>query len=200
MLVNRLHCSSKMLSFVNSINIKLPKFIENIVLSKEKLFLEIHPDNLNFVLNYFKNHTTTQYNILIDITVVDRFSHKNRFEIYYFLRSTVFNNFLIIKTYNDGFLPISSASCHFCGANWLEREIWDMFGISFSNHQDLRRILTDYGFHGFPLRKDFPLTGFIEVRYDDEAKRVIYDALELSQEFRFFDFQSPWQLIEFSKN
>jgi len=115
------------------------------------------------------------------------------------LRSTTYNNFLILKTFSDGFLPITSASVHYYGAGWLEREILDMFGIFFSNHQDLRRILTDYGFQGFPLRKDFPLSGFVEVRYDDELKRVIYDSLELSQEFRFFEFQSPWQVSEFFK-
>jgi NADH dehydrogenase (ubiquinone) Fe-S protein 3 len=188
---------SKTLSYVNSLFSKFPKFIESTFLSKEKLFLVIKAEYLSFVLNYLKNHTTLQYNVLVDITVIDRFSQKNRFEVYYFLRSTVFNNFLVLQTFNDGFLPLSSATLHYLGAGWLEREIWDMFGIFFSNHRDLRRILTDYGFQGFPLRKDFPLSGFIEVRYDDETKRVIYDSLELSQEFRFFDFQSPWQASEF---
>lgn len=188
---------SKTLSYVNSIFLKFPKFIENTFLLKEKLFLVIKGEHLNFVLSYLKNHTALQFNVLVDITVIDRFSHKNRFEVYYFLRSTVFNNFLVLKTFSDGFLPLSSVTLHYLGAGWLEREIWDMFGIFFSNHQDLRRILTDYGFQGFPLRKDFPLSGFIEVRYDDETKRVIYDSLELSQEFRFFDFQSPWQASEF---
>jgi len=150
-------------------------------------------------VKFLQNHVSSQYTVLIDMTVVDRLFGKNRFEIYYFFRSIVFNNVLIIKFQTDGLTAINSLTHEIRGASWLEREVWDMFGIAFSNHSDLRRILTDYGFQGFPLRKDFPLTGFIEVRYDDESKRVIYDSLELSQEFRFFDFQSPWQNAEFNK-
>ncbi len=99
----------------------------------------------------------------------------------------------------DELIPIASVTGLYSGAGWLEREVWDMFGLVFHGHSDLRRILTDYGFQGFLLRKDFPLSGFLEVRYDDESKRVVYDSLELSQEFRFFDFQSPWQIFEFIK-
>ena len=102
-----------------------------------------------------------------------------------------------MKVKLDSLNRLSSVSSVFKSASWLEREVWDLFGIFFSEHSDLRRILTDYGFQGFPLRKDFPLTGFVELKYDDEMKRVSYDSLELSQEFRFFDFQSPWQFSEF---
>lgn len=190
---------SSVLIFVNSLISKIPKFIEHIIVYKNKITIIVNSDNIDFVLNYLKNNVCTQYNVLIDMTAVDRFLQKDRFEVYYFLRSTVYNNFLTLKTHNDGFLPITSATSHYNGAGWLEREIWDMFGIFFANHHDLRRILTDYGFQGFPLRKDFPLSGFIEVRYDDETKRVNYELVELSQEFRFFDFQSPWQNSEFLK-
>lgn len=187
------------LIFVNSLLVKIPKVIENVSILKNKIFVSVESEHLNFFLNYLKNHVAAQFNILVDMTVVDKFYQKNRFEVYYFLRSTIYNSFLVIKILNDGFLPLSSATLHYSAAGWLEREIWDMFGVFFSEHFDLRRILTDYGFQGFPLRKDFPLTGFIEVRYDGEAKRVTYETLELSQEFRFFDFQSPWQNSEFFK-
>jgi NADH:ubiquinone oxidoreductase subunit C len=188
-----------LISYANSIILKIPKCIENISIINGKLLLFCDFASINFLLNFLHKHITSQYNVLIDMTVIDKLSKKNRFEIVYFLRTTIFNNILIIKIFNDGYRSVASASSIYSGANWLEREIWDMFGITFSQHCDLRRILTDYGFQGFPLRKDFPLTGFIEVRYDDETKRVIYDSLELSQEFRFFDFQSPWQNVEFNK-
>jgi len=188
-----------LISYSNSLIYKIPKYIENVTIQNEKIVLFCSSSHVDFVLHFLNKHISTQYNVLIDMTVVDRFSKKNRFELFYFLRTTIFNNILILKVLNDGYRSVSSATSIFNGANWLEREIWDMFGVTFSKHIDLRRILTDYGFQGFPLRKDFPLTGFIEVRYDDELKRVIYDSLELSQEFRFFDFQSPWQNVEFYK-
>jgi NADH:ubiquinone oxidoreductase subunit C len=178
---------------------KIPKYIDNISIINNKIILSAKEKYLILLLSFLQKHVASQYNVLIDMTAVDRLSGKNRFELFYFLRTIVFNNILIIKIFNDGLTAVPSATFNYSGAGWLEREIWDMFGIAFSNHSDLRRILTDYGFQGFPLRKDFPLTGFIEVRYDDESKRVIYDSLELSQEFRFFDFQSPWQNSEFSK-
>jgi NADH:ubiquinone oxidoreductase subunit C len=191
--------SNDLISFTNSLILKIPKAIDHIFIEKRRVVLISREEYLEFLLNYFKNDIISQYNILVDITAVDKFSQKNRFEINYFLRSTFYNNFLTIKILNDGFSPVTSITQFYSAGGWLEREIWDMFGIFFSNHVDLRRILTDYGFQGFPLRKDFPLTGFIEVRYDDEIKRVTYESLELSQEFRLFDFQSPWQNFEFIK-
>jgi NADH:ubiquinone oxidoreductase subunit C len=188
-----------LITYSNSLIYKIPKYIENVAIQNDKIILSCSSAHIDFVLHFLNKHVSTQYNVLIDMTVVDRLLKKNRFELFYFLRTTVFNNIIILKVLNDGYRAITSATSIFSGANWLEREIWDMFGITFSNHVDLRRILTDYGFQGFPLRKDFPLTGFIEVRYDDELKRVIYDSLELSQEFRLFDFQSTWQTVEFYK-
>lgn len=111
------------------------------------------------------------------------------------LLSVRFNNRVIVKTYTDELTPIDSATPIFQGANWYEREVWDMYGVFFSNHPDLRRILTDYGFAGHPFRKDFPLTGFVEVRYDDEVKRVVCEPIELAQEFRKFDLGSPWEVF-----
>ena len=116
-------------------------------------------------------------------------------QIVYNLLSLRFNNRIRVKTYTDELTPIDSITSVYQGANWYEREIWDMFGVFFSNHPDLRRILTDYGFVGHPFRKDFPLTGFVEVRYDDEVKRVVCEPLELAQEYRKFDLGSPWEVF-----
>jgi len=185
--------------YTNSLYSKIPKYIDNILIEKGKITIICKEQNVVKLVNFLHKHVTTQYMVLIDMTVVDKMRAKFRFEVFYFLRTLLFNNVITIKVFTDGLTAINSITSIMSGAGWLEREIWDMFGISFSNHSDLRRILTDYGFQGFPLRKDFPLTGFIEVRYDDESKRVIYDSLELSQEFRFFDFQSPWQNSEFAK-
>ena len=188
-----------LLSYVNSLVSKIPKYIVHVQIEKGIIHLRINELYLLSLLTFLQKHVATQYSILIDITAVDRFIGQGRFELFYFLRTMILNNILSIRLLNDGFSAVPSCTSLYNGAGWLEREIWDMFGIAFANHADLRRILTDYGFQGFPLRKDFPLTGFIEVRYDDETKRVIYDALELAQEFRFFDFQSPWQNSEFLK-
>lgn len=185
--------------YVNSLYLKIPKYIDNIFIQKGKVTILCKENNIVNLLNFLQKHVATQYLVLIDLTVVDKMRAKSRFEIFYFLRTLLFNNVITIKVLTDGLSAINSVTPIMAGAGWLEREVWDMFGISFSNHPDLRRILTDYGFQGFPLRKDFPLTGFIEVRYDDESKRVIYDSLELAQEFRFFDFQSPWQNFEFAR-
>jgi NADH/F420H2 dehydrogenase subunit C len=138
----------------------------------------------------------TQYKVLVDVTAVDYPSRPLRFEVVYNLLSVTYNARIRIKTCVDEIQPLLSSSPVYSSAGWWEREIWDMFGIFFSNHPDLRRILTDYGFQGHPLRKDFPLTGYVEVRYDDSEKRVITESLELTQEFRFFDFSSPWEQIE----
>ncbi len=111
-----------------------------------------------------------------------------------------FNNRIIVKTYTDELTPVESICSIYQGVNWFEREAWDMFGIFFSNHPDLRRLLTDYGFQGHPNRKDFPLTGYVEVRYDDEVRRVVCEPLELSQEFRKFDLGSPWEKFPAFRN
>jgi NADH:ubiquinone oxidoreductase subunit C len=189
--------SRVLLGYVNSLVSKIPKYIVHVQIEKNMIYLSTSESHLLSLFLFLQNHVATQYAILVDITAVDKFRGRKRFELFYFLRSVAFNNVLGIRVLTDGFSSVPSCTLVYNGAGWLEREVWDMFGIAFANHADLRRILTDYGFQGFPLRKDFPLTGFVEVRYDDETKRVIYDALELAQEFRFFDFQSPWQNSEF---
>ncbi len=130
---------------------------------------------------------------LIDLTCVDYPDRVQRFDVVYHLLSMTQNTRVRIKIATDEHTPVATAvPAHPC-ADWFEREAFDMFGVMFSGHPDLRRLLTDYGFEGYPLRKDFPLTGFVEVRYDDEAKRVVYEPVELKQEFRNFDFLSPWE-------
>ena len=134
-----------------------------------------------------------QFEVLIDICGVDYPQRKNRFDVVYHLLSARKNQRIRVKVETDEATPVPSAIPVFPGANWYEREAYDMYGILFSDHPDLRRLLTDYGFEGYPLRKDFPLSGFKEVRYDDEAKRVVYEPVKLAQDFRQFDFESPWE-------
>ena len=139
---------------------------------------------------------STQFTLLIDLCGVDFPSRKDRFEVVYNLLSVKYNTRIRIKTCVDDITPVSSVTDVYSTAGWFERETWDMYGIFFSNHPDLRRLLTDYGFEGHPLRKDFPLSGYTEVRYDDSKKRVISEPIELAQEFRYFDFSSPWDQME----
>jgi NADH-quinone oxidoreductase subunit C len=131
--------------------------------------------------------------VLIDICGVDYPEREQRFEVVYHLLSPRENQRIRVKCETDEKTPVPSVVAVFPAANWFEREAYDMYGIMFSGHPDLRRILTDYGFQGFPLRKDFPLTGYVEVRYDDAQKRVVYEPVKLTQEFRSFDFMSPWE-------
>jgi NADH-quinone oxidoreductase subunit C len=133
------------------------------------------------------------YICFIDLTAVDYPQRENRFDVVYHLLSPRHNARIRIKCDTDELTPVPSAIPAFPSANWFEREAYDMFGVFFSGHPDLRRMLTDYGFEGHPLRKDFPMTGFVEVRYDDDQKRVVYEPVRLNQEFRQFDFLSPWE-------
>lgn len=174
----------------------LPKAIKNIIVSNKEVTLGIYPEYLVQVLTFLKFNSNLQFKSLIDIAVVDLPEKKYRFEISYNLLSVFYNLRIRVKTYTDEFKSLPSVTQLFSSANWLEREIWDLFGIMFSNHPDLRRILTDYGFEGHPLRKDFPLTGFIELRYDENKKQIVYESIELSQEFRYFDAISPWEVIK----
>lgn len=153
------------------------------------------PENLVPLSYFLRDHVNTQFKSVIDITAVDFPERKARFEVVYHLLSPRWNNRLRIKVSVDELTPVPSIVPVFNAANWFEREVWDMFGVYFSGHPDLRRLLTDYGFTGFPLRKDFPLTGYTEVRYDYSKKRVVSEPLELTQEFRYFDFSSPWDSL-----
>jgi len=172
----------------------LPKYIQKVTLmSGNELELMICPAGVVPVLSFLDLHINAQFTSICDLTAVDVPSRQNRFEIVYNLLSVRFNSRIRVKTYTDEFTPIDSATEVYLGANWYEREVWDMFGVFFANHPDLRRILTDYGFEGHPLRKEFPLTGYTEVRYDDEENMVMMEPVELDQEFRKFDLSAPWE-------
>ena len=145
------------------------------------------------VLKQLRDDARCRFEILIDICGVDWPARERRFDVVYHLLSPRTNQRLRIKIETDETTPVASAIPVYPAADWFEREAYDMYGILFSDHPDLRRLLTDYGFDGYPLRKDFPLTGYKEVRYDDEAKRVVYEPVRLTQEFRSFDFTSPWE-------
>jgi len=144
-------------------------------------------------LTFLRDDAECQFRILIDICGVYQVSRERRFDVVYHLLSVAKNQRIRVKLETGENEPVPSVISVYPAADWFEREAFDMFGILFSDHPDLRRILTDYGFSGYPLRKDFPLTGFVEVRYDDEQKRVVYEPVKLVQEFRDFDFLSPWE-------
>ncbi|KAM7445415.1 NADH dehydrogenase Fe-S protein subunit 3 ndufs3 [Porites harrisoni] len=172
----------------------LPKYIQQVLMTQTKeLELLIAPEGVIPVLTFLRDHTNAQYKSLADLTAVDKPEKPCRFELVYNLLSLRYNSRIRVKTYTDELTPVDSAFPVFKAADWYEREIWDMFGVFFADHPDLRRILTDYGFEGHPFRKDFPLTGYVEVRYDDELKRVVCEPIEMAQEFRRFDFQTPWE-------
>lgn len=174
----------------------MPKFVQKVqVTSGDELDILIHPDGVIPVLTFLKDHTNAQFENIVDIAGVDIPTRVNRFELVYILMSLRYNARIKVKTYTDELTPLPSINNIYLGANWYEREIWDMFGVYFSGHPDLRRILTDYGFEGHPFRKDFPLTGYVELRYDDEVKRVVAEPIELAQEFRKFDYNSPWEMF-----
>jgi NADH-quinone oxidoreductase subunit C len=151
------------------------------------------PDSVLKVLTFLRDDSNCLFRQLSDLCGVDYPERRQRFEVVYNLLSVTQNQRIRVKLATDEGTPVPSATRVFSSAGWYEREAWDLFGIYFSDHPDLRRILTDYGFEGHPLRKDFPLTGYVEVRYDDEQKRVVYEPVKLTQEFRSFDFISPWE-------
>uniref|UniRef100_U5YE79 NADH dehydrogenase [ubiquinone] iron-sulfur protein 3 n=1 Tax=Entransia fimbriata TaxID=130991 RepID=U5YE79_9VIRI len=183
----------RMSNFILSLVSLVPKWLISSKISLKELEFYVKPENIHPLLKFLKLHTNTQYKILIDICGIDYPSNvSKRFTIVYNLLSVKYNTRIRIKTKVDEITSIVSVSDLFPSANWPEREVWDMFGVYFLNHPDLRRILTDYGFEGHPLRKDFPLSGYVEVRYDDSEKRVISEPIEMTQEFRCFDFTSPW--------
>ncbi|XP_037344878.2 NADH dehydrogenase [ubiquinone] iron-sulfur protein 3, mitochondrial [Pungitius pungitius] len=187
---------SQLAAFGEYVAEMMPKYVQQVqVTCYNELEVMIHPDGVIPVLTFLRDHTNTQFRNMIDLTAVDIPSRQNRFEIVYHLLSLRYNSRLRIKTYTDELTPVDSAVPVHLAANWYEREVWDMFGVFFANHPDLRRILTDYGFEGHPFRKDFPLSGYVEVRYDDEVKRVVAEPVELSQEFRKFDLNTPWEVF-----
>jgi NADH-quinone oxidoreductase subunit C len=167
------------------------------VLSFGELTLTVEAADIVPVLTWLRDDTQTQFVNLTDICGVDWPARERRFDVVYHLLSPRQNVRIRVKVEVAEDAPIPSVCSVYPGADWFEREAYDLYGILFTGHPDLRRILTDYGFEGHPLRKDFPLTGFVEVRYDDEVKRVVYDPVELKQEYRDFDFLSPWEGTEY---
>ena len=163
----------------------------------DELTITVAPEHVPEVLRFLKSDARCLFDCFIDISGVDYPERPRRFEIVYHLLSPRQNMRIRVKTSTDEHTPVPSITDIFEAANWYEREIFDLYGVLFSDHPDLRRILTDYGFQGYPLRKDFPLTGFVQVRYDEDQKRVVYEPVKLSQEFRNFDAQSPWESVEY---
>ncbi|WP_375656738.1 NADH-quinone oxidoreductase subunit C [Bartonella sp. CM120XJJH] len=172
---------------------KLKNKLEETVLAFGELTIVARLDAIVDVLMFVRDDSRCQFINLTDISGVDYPSRDKRFDVSYQLLSPRENLRLRVKVRTDENTPVASACTVYPGAEWYERETYDMYGILFSGHPDLRRILTDYGFEGYPLRKDFPVTGFVECRYDNEAKRVIYEPVVLRQEMRNFDFLSPWE-------
>ncbi|MFY7959926.1 MAG: NADH-quinone oxidoreductase subunit C [Elsteraceae bacterium] len=172
---------------------KLPTIVTDVAVQGGELVLHCARDGLPTLLTFLRDNAACQFRQLMDVCGVDYPERPERFDVVYHLLSPRFNKRVRVKVTTDENHPVPSATPIFSSAGWFEREAWDLFGILFSDHPDLRRILTDYGFEGHPLRKDFPLTGYVEVRYDDEQKRVVYEPVKLTQDFRSFDFLSPWE-------
>ena len=181
------------------INSELTTKIKESKILHNQLYLSINSEDLLDVILLLKTNKDTKFKQLIDITAVDYPENKKRFKVVYLLLSHEFNQRILVSYFINENEKISSLVNIFPSANWMEREIFDMYGIKFNDHPDLRRILTDYGFEGFPLRKDFPLTGHNEVRYSEEDKKVIYEPVKLEQNYRNFDYESPWEGTKYIK-
>ncbi len=158
-----------------------------------ELMITARAEQIVKVVTFLRDDPQCLFKVMVDICGTDFPERPKRFEVVYNFLSLVHNQRVRVKIEADDETPVPSITGLHNSANWFEREVWDMYGVMFDGHPDLRRLLTDYGFEGHPLRKDFPLTGFVEVRYDDERKRVVYDPVKLPQEFRKFDFLSPWE-------
>lgn len=194
--VNNITQKSLFLSdYAGSIANTIPSLVEKVSIERGELVLEVVPSSLINTLTFLRDHTSSQFKILSDMSGVDYPSREERFEVVYNLLSFRYNSRIRVKVKCSETSYVPSCTSLFSSAGWQEREVWDMYGIYFDGNKDLRRILTDYGFEGFPLRKDFPLSGYTEVRYDEEAKRIVTEPLETSQEFRYFDYTSPWEQV-----
>ena len=184
---------NNLIDLEKKINSELTTKINRTEIKHNQIYLETDKDDLIDVVLFLKTNNDTKFRQLIDITVVDYPENNQRFEVVYLFLSHEFNQRLILKYTIAENEIIPSITSIFPGANWMEREVFDMYGVSFKDHPDLRRILTDYGFEGYPLRKDFPLTGHTELRYSETKKKVISEPVKLEQEYRDFDFESPWE-------
>ena len=184
---------SKLVDAIDLVKNSIQIFDCKVLVSNNELSVESSKSDFIKIILFLKDHPNTSFDVLVDICAVDYPDRKNRFEIVYQLLSISLNLRMKLKLQIKEDEPVESLSNIYPCANWYEREIWDLFGISFENHPDLRRILTDYDFEGFPLRKDFPLTGFVQVKYDDETQQVVNEPVKLDQEYRDFDNLSPWE-------
>ena len=187
-------------SVAESIRDGMGAIVKDLSVVGDQLVAIVEKEDIAKFLVFLRDDVNCQFKQLMDICGVDYPERPQRFEVVYNLLSLVHNNRVTVKVMLDDNSSIPSVSKVFSSADWWEREIWDLFGIFFSGHPDLRRILTDYGFDGHPLRKDFPLTGYVEVRYDDAQKRVVYEPVKLTQEYRDFDFLSPWEGMNINKD
>ena len=186
-------------SFMYVLTSMVPLWIKEMHMIRRELVCVISPSSVLPFFTFLKQHTNAQFKMLIDITAVDYPSRSNRFEVVYHLLDFKQNIRLRIKIKVSEEETVPSITTIYPSANWYEREAFDMYGINFTDHPDMRRLLTDYNFEGFPLRKDFPLTGTVEVRYSDIEKKVIYEPVKLQQDFRNFDVQSPWEGTQYEK-
>ena len=184
---------NNLIELEKKINSELTTKIDKSEIKHNQLYIEINKEDLIDVILFLKTDKDTKFRQLIDITAVDYPEQTQRFKIVYLFLSHEFNQRMIVSYFVNENEVISSLTSIFPSANWMEREVFDMYGVNFKDHPDLRRILTDYGFKGHPLRKDFPLTGHTEVRYSEEEKKVISEPVKLEQNYRNFDYESPWE-------
>ena len=182
-----------------TVNSGLTTTIKKSEINFDQLFIDVDIENIISTILFLKTNEKCRFKQLIDITAVDYPEKEKRFKIVYLLLSHEKNLRIVINTHINEKVMVPSITKIFPSANWMEREVFDMYGISFKDHPDLRRILTDYGFEGYPLRKDFPLTGHTEVRYSEAKKKVISEPVKLDQEYRDFDFESPWEGTKYIK-
>ena len=181
------------------INSELTTKVKNSKIKYNQIYLNIESDDLLEVILFLKNNNETRFRQLIDITAVDYPENDKRFKLVYLFLSHEVNSRIIVDFFVNENEIVSSLTSIFPSANWMEREVFDMYGIKFKDHPDLRRILTDYNFEGHPLRKDFPLTGHNEVRYSEDEKKVVYEPVKLEQNYRNFDYESPWEGTKYIK-
>ena len=182
-----------------TVNSGLTTTIKKSEINFDQLFIDVDIENIISTILFLKTNEKCRFKQLIDITAVDYPEKEKRFKIVYLLLSHEKNLRIVINTHINEKIVVPSITKIFPSANWMEREVFDMYGVSFKDHPDLRRILTDYGFEGYPLRKDFPLTGHTEVRYSEAKKKVISEPVKLDQEYRDFDFESPWEGTKYIK-
>lgn len=187
---------NKIFHFSEFLVTSVPNYIKKINIKENVVCLETSLKYLYKLIKFLKLNHNCNLDQLVDICSIDYPGKAQRFILVYNLLSVRFNFRVRVSVKVDEITPAPTLVSLYSSANWLEREVWDMHGVFFNNHPDLRRILTDYGFEGFPLRKDFPQTGYVEVRYDDQKKNVLYEPLEMAQEYRTFDFFNPWKQVK----